>query len=148
MLFSFLFSFYPGTVEDYYVVFLFPFIAIASSILISRMPKVFALSLLSLFILSNVYHVLTYTNNRGLTAKKNLIEKVSRQLKSPFYLSYETELDIEGWRYLFEAYGKKPAQSKSDAMFGWLYPQDIASKSPPLKVNVSNNFKVSILPNN
>lgn len=144
VLFSLLFGFYPGLLQEYYIVFLFPFIAFTAAFLLGKARLSISVVFIILFIGVNLYGFFTYKNSRGLTAKKNLITKTMKEVKGDYYLSYDTALDYEGWRYLFEAYGKKPSQSKTDSMFGWIYPKDISKDRPPLTVNISSDFKVTI----
>lgn len=134
-----LFGLYPGTIQEYYVVFLFPFIALIIGLTLSKMPSVITVPLLILFITTNTVSSINYQNGRGLVLKKILIKKVTVHLNTDYYLSYDSAMDYEGWRYLFEAYGKKPAVSKSDEMFGWIYPKDVSPNKPELKVIITTN---------
>jgi hypothetical protein len=141
IVFSFilLFGLYPGPIQEYYIVFLFPFLAIAAALFLRRLPGVMTFIFLSIFIVVNAHQVLTVKTDRGLAVKKELIKKASKEIRGDYYLSFDTDLDYEGWRYLFEAYGKKPAQSKTDAQFGWIYPDEISKSTPKLKLTISGN---------
>lgn len=148
ILYMFLFGLYPGPIQEYYIVFLFPFIALLTGWTFSKIPLVITMPLLILFVTINTLSTINYQNSRGLVLKKNLIKKVTANLNADYYLSYDSAMDYEGWRYLFDVYGwKKPAQSKADAMFGWIYQKDISPFKPPLKVNISDDLKVNIYPN-
>lgn len=147
ILYMILFGLYPGPVQEYYIVFLFPFLAILTALTLDKLARPIAIFIVLLFLIVNFTTTLINRNSRGLLTKKNLIMETTKRLKKDYYLSFDGDLDIEGWRYLFEAYGLiKPAQSKADSMFGWIYPREIATQKPPLKVYVSNDFKVVISP--
>lgn len=148
IVYIFLFCFYPGPIQEYYIVFLFPFIALLAGWILSKTSLKIIVPLLILFITANTVVTLGYQTNRGLEAKKNLIKKATAHLNEDYYLSYDGAMDYEGWRYLFDVYGsRKPAQSKADDMFGWIYQKDISPIKPPLKLNISDNFKVTVSPN-
>ena len=136
-LFILLYVFYPGPIQQYYLVFLFPLAAIAIAIFLQYLPKWVLFPLLSVFIIFNVYKFISQKSHGGLEAKKIFIEQVSKKINNDYYLDFDGNMDYEGWRYLFEAYGKKPSQSKTDTMFGWLYPNDISTLTPKLKLNVT-----------
>lgn len=139
ILYMLFFGLYPGPIQEYYIVFLFPFIALLTGLTLSKIPLIIVIPILILFITINTVTTLTYRNNRGLAVKKNLIKKVTAHLNADYYLSYDSAMDYEGWRYLFEAYGKKPAASKADEMFGWIYRKDVSPNKPELKVIITTN---------
>ncbi len=139
--FTLLFSFYPGPIQEYYIVLLFPFLAITAGLLLSNLSQMYTVSLLSLFLFANIFTLITFQTSRGLNIKKDLVEKTSRHIQEPYYLDFEGELDMEGWHYLFTAYGKQSAQSKTDNMFGWLYPNEISNTKPKLRVYILNDYR-------
>ncbi|OGK26084.1 hypothetical protein A3D76_03670 [Candidatus Roizmanbacteria bacterium RIFCSPHIGHO2_02_FULL_37_9b] len=128
--------------------YLLGFIPLFSLFLAKYLKKINTGILLILFVIYVVVAfttVLGWKTDSGLLAKKSLIKK-SLQLvgKKSFRMdTSEKYLYFGGWRYLFEAYGKKPANSQADEMFGWIYQQDISNKKPDLKVIVTgkNKFK-------
>jgi 4-amino-4-deoxy-L-arabinose transferase-like glycosyltransferase len=130
-LFSFLFCLYPGKIQEYYLVLLFPFWSMAAGLLLKKLKKNYLCILLSVFILTNLYSYFSQDNPHGLSTKKKFVEETSRRLNEDYYLSFGSDVDYEGWRYLFETYGKKPARSQADGMFGWTYHDEI-SKTPPI----------------
>lgn len=137
--FVILFSFYPGPIQEYYIVLLFPFLAVAISLFLKQLIPIITIPALFLFVIINSYNSLLFNNVTGLNIKKDFIKLTSNNLSSDYYLAFDGDRDYEGWRYLFEAYGKKPSQSQADQMFGWIYPQDISTNKPPLKLIVSFN---------
>jgi len=141
IIFSFiiLFGLYPGPIQEYYIVFLFPFLAIAAASLFKRLPSAITFIFLFIFIAINSCQTLSAKTDRGLTAKKKLVKEASQKITAGYYLSFDGSLDMEGWRYLFEAYGKKPSQSKADSQFGWIYPDEISKQKPKIKIIISNN---------
>ncbi len=136
VVFIFLFSFYPGPIQEYYAVLLFPFVALSGAILLRKLPFSLWVFFSGSYVLLNIYTTVSYTNPRGLMTKKDLISNVSSQLTTDYYLDFDGDIDSEGWRYLFEVYGKRPAQSKADSMFGWLYQEKISDIKPQMKVTV------------
>lgn len=146
-IFFILFGLYPGLLQEYYAVLLFPFIAIAISLFLADMRLSLTLLFMLIFISVNMYSFFASKNTSGLVVKKNLIKKVMRDVHDDYYLSYEGNFDMEGWRYLFEVFGRTPARSKADAMFGWIYPKKISSTPPTVEVfMMSYPFRAVILP--
>lgn len=137
VLFILLLSLYPGPLQEYYIVLLFPFWTLAAGLLLKKVPLKYVSFLLVLFLIVNFYSLITVLEPRGLSTKKNLVQTVSQYMTDEYFLDFEGDRDIEGWRYLFSIYGKKPAQSKTDSMFGWLYPQEISSTLPQHKVFIT-----------
>lgn len=141
-----MFLFYPGTINDYYYLGWLPFQAIVLAQLMCKLKLLPLVMLLLVYISVNTAVFVNRPLSGNLLAKKALVQKVSRYLDSrPFYLETDRDyLYFGGWRYLFEAYGQKPAASQADSMFGWIYPTEISSQKPRLKVIVSEN-KVKLL---
>lgn len=139
LLFTVAFSLYTGPIQQYYIVFLFPFMTIAAGLLLARLPTQITIPLLLVFLGLNLLTLLTIKVPSGLATKKQLIESVSKKIQEPYFLDFEGDRDMEGWQYLFVAYGKKPAQSKTDNMFGWLYRHEIAEKKPELRLFMSTD---------
>ena len=142
-----MFLFYPGTINDYYYLGWLPFQAIVLAQLMCKLKLLPLVMLLLVYISANTAVFVNRPLSGNLLAKKTLVQKVSRYLNfRPFYLETDRNyLYFGGWRYLFEAYGQKPAASQADSMFGWIYPTEINSQKPRLKVVISE--KQSKLPN-
>jgi ABC-type multidrug transport system fused ATPase/permease subunit len=136
----FMFIFYPGKILDYYYLGFFPFFAVTSGLFLKRFNHILLLLLGFIFIINSFVNVLHWPTNSGLATKKELIKKTISVIgNNSFYLETNQDyLYFGGWRYLFEAYGKKPASSQADAMFGWIYPKEISSERPKLKVIITD----------
>lgn len=141
-----LLMFYPGKVLDYYYIGFFPFFAIVVGIFLKNVNKKILVLAISLFIIYNIRYLSMLPTTQGLESKKQLIKIVSKEIgDNSFYLSTNQDyLYFGGWRYLFEAYGKKPASSQADSMFGWIYNKEISSSKPQLEVMISNSEIVPI----
>ena len=137
----FVFMFYPGKILDYYYLGFFPFFAIVVSLFLKRFNYIILLLLGFIFVVNSFVNLFNWPINSGLATKKELIKKtVSVIGNDSFYLETNQDyLYFGGWRYLFEAYGKRPASSQADTMFGWIYPKEISSEKPELKVIISTN---------
>lgn len=137
ILFILMFSFYPGPLQEYYVTLVLPFIVIAFALFLKKMPQIIIVPLLILFVAVQIRSSLLTTNIWGLENKKKLIIETSRYLNDSYYLSFDNDRDYDGWRYLFEAYGKTPSSSQADSMFGWIYQTEISQEKPKLRVIIS-----------
>lgn len=136
-IFSFIslaFIFYPGPMQEYYTVILFPFITIGGAIAIHKLPKILLLTGLFCFICINIYKYSIQPTTQGLTSKKIAVENICRELKnSQYYLEVgESGRDYGGWYYLFTAYCRQPSRSDSDEMFGWIYQKELET-APPIE---------------
>lgn len=134
--------FYPGKVLDYYYLGFLPFFSIIIARFLKQFDKLSLVSLSLIFIIPNIIAVFKFPSDQGLEMKRNLIKKTIEQLGAAnFYLETDREyLYFGGWRYLFEAYGKKPSSSQADQMFGWIYQKEISPKKPKFKVVISDNY--------
>lgn len=136
--------FYPGLVLEYYYLGFLPVFFIAFGVVFAKINSFILGTLLVIFAFSNVY---TFTQTRpddNLAVKKALIQETSRFIEDKkFYLdTQEPYLYFGGWKYLFDVYGKSPGQSKADAMFGWIYPQDIVAERPKTTVFITQTEAV------
>lgn len=132
--------FYTKPVTEFYLVGLFPLLAILIGLGLSRLPKFLAAATVAFFVSANIATLLTTSTDFGLPAKKNLIKQVNQYVADkPFYLTTggNNYLIDGGWRYLFKAYGKLPVSSQADSLFGWIYPDEISSQRPKYKVVVT-----------
>ncbi len=137
--YAFMFLFYPGMLLDYYFIGFFPFFSIIIALFLVQFYQISLIALVIMFILPNTAAFLQSSVDGNLESKKTMIQKTIRSLgNEPFYLeTTEPYVYFGGWRYLFEAYGKKPIASQADEMFGWIYPKEISSKKPKLKVLIA-----------
>ncbi len=148
----FLFLFYPGPMLDYYYLGFFPFFAIIVGLFFRRLNNVLLGLIIFSYAIASFFMIIRWPENGGLAAKKQFIETTSRQIgNNSFYLSTnQNYLYFGGWRYLFKIYGKTPAQSQADQLFGWIYPEEISKKKPKLKVIISENggqYRATIINN-
>jgi len=125
---------YPGPMQEYYLVLVFPYLAMGTGVAVSKESNTIVVMVLAVIILVGSYSFLVQPNTRGLAVKKASAEKVCPQTADkPDYLEVgRGGRDYEGWYYLFSVYCKQPARSDVDSMFGWLY-QDYLNTSPPME---------------
>ncbi len=120
--------FYPGPLQQYYGVLFAPFIFLLLALGISGWQPQYRYLTLAIFIVINCISFLRQPSYNGLSAKKKFIENLTSEIgNETYYLSFEEDRDYQGWRYLFQQYGRIPASSKSDEMFGWIYMPQIKS---------------------
>ncbi|PIP52614.1 hypothetical protein COX09_00555 [Candidatus Beckwithbacteria bacterium CG23_combo_of_CG06-09_8_20_14_all_47_9] len=110
---------------DHYLTGLMPVWAMATALVIKRLPKLFGTAVIIVFLAVNLYQFSRATNPYGLTNKKELIKWANQYLAgSNWDLESESKCHREnGLRYLFELSGNPPAKSFMDDNFSWLYPQ-------------------------
>jgi len=122
--------FYPGPFQQYYLVFAFPFLALATGILFEKIDSKILLIFFTVYAIFNIYSFLNIKDVKELDYKKNIIEKICPTLKGDYRLEVgENGRDYNGWYYLFTQYCKRPANSDVDSMFGWLYQSEIKGKT-------------------
>jgi len=141
------FAFYPGYAAEYYLLGIYPLFAVLAGLFLTKLPQVATLSIIVLFVIANCLTVFSTTQEPyGLMTRKKLIREVTEKVGDQnFYLATVGKSPLKyhhygGWRYLFQVYGKTPAQSYADEYFGWIYPKEIVSKKPPLKVVISEDI--------
>ncbi|MCL4374578.1 glycosyltransferase family 39 protein [Patescibacteria group bacterium] len=141
LLYILMFFFFPGTILDYYYLGFFPFLALVFADLLQVTPGKILAGLLAVICFNQVLTVLSWPTNQGLSAKKRFVVATSRAIAGrAFYLdTRQPYLYDGGWRYLFMVYGQRPAQSRADTMFGWIYPDEIAKQPPRLKVVITTD---------
>ncbi len=124
LLISFSYILYPGRLDEYYLLGLFPLLTFIPGIIWNKY-----LSSILIFVvcIAGVTSVLTTHNPYGLTAKKQMISKIMSEIvNEPFDLAEKGECHrFEGWRYLFATFGRTPERADIDSAFGWLYPNEI-----------------------
>jgi 4-amino-4-deoxy-L-arabinose transferase-like glycosyltransferase len=144
ILLSITFIFYPGVAGEYYLLGLVALIPIAVGVMLERVPPHALILLFSFIFLINAYTI-AFSNQGmyGLRVRKQVIERVTKAVgESDFYLETigrdpRKYHPYGGWRYLFKEYGKAPAQSHADEFFGWIYPDEIKSMPPRLRVVIA-----------
>ncbi len=131
--------FSPIKIVDYYYLSILPLLALVFALLLSRLPAWCLILFLPVWLWLGYNKTLPVWQSAGLGVKKAFIQKITPHLNNqPYYLETDSDyLHPGGWRYLFLAYGKTPAQSQADEMFGWIYPDEIAEKPPKLRVIIS-----------
>ncbi len=136
-----MFIFYPGTLLDYYFIGFFPLFSIIIALFLKQFYQISLIALAVMFILPNSTAFLQLQVDGNLESKKAVVKKTIDVIKyQPFYLgTTQPYVFFGGWRYLFEAYGKKPSSSQADEMFGWIYPNEISNTKPKIKVLITTN---------
>ena len=85
--------------------------------------------------------ILQTSDEFSLRPKKLLIKQVMNVIgNEPFSIEGRGIChDYEGWRYLFKIYGRVPAQSYTDKVLGWIYPDEISKIDPEFTVILSED---------
>jgi len=134
--------FLPNSPLEYYLLGVFPLFLFIPGLFVEELRNkslrriiIVGLILISIF---GVNTVLTATGDYGLLVKQKLIEEVMQTVGDN---PYELEAGglchkYEGWRFLFKAYGRPPAKSYTDGMFGWLYKGGLVPEKSQYKVVV------------
>ncbi len=129
---------------EYYLQGFFPFLLLIIAITVESLNKTgkffgyFAVAVLVLHGISTVY---TAKGDFGLNSKKNIISSVMNKIgTSSFSIDEEGGCQrYAGWRYLFEAYGRRPEKANEDKTFSWLYPNEVSND--PIEFSVILNEK-------
>lgn len=134
--------FLPNVPLEYYLLGIFPLFLFLPAILLQSFKgfiKIGFLLFLLALSLSGIFTVLTATDQYGLSVKHKLIAKVASFVGEKKYELIAEGLchKYEGWRFLFNAYAKKPERSFSDSTLGWLYRDEITKDKVDYKVLVS-----------
>lgn len=120
------FTLYPGPMQEYYLVILFPFVAFAAALILQKLPVQIIVVWALVFAMWGSMTFIKTNNPRRLEVKKQTIAKVCKTITKPYYLEISGDKrDYEGWYYLMSAYCRQPDRSDADAMFGWLYPEHL-----------------------
>lgn len=132
---SFAFIMYPGPMQEYYTVIIFPFITIALALFLYKLPRSLLIGGLFIFSGINIYNFITQPYPTGLNQKKIMIQHICPTIQNkPYYLEVGSKgRDYNGWYYLFTVYCKQPTKSDVDSMFGWIY-GPIQSKDKLIKI--------------
>ncbi len=129
------FTVYPGPMQEYYLVVLFPFVAIAIGFILHRLPTQILAAWVLIFAVWGTTLFIDSKNPRRLEVKKQTIAKVCKTIRKPYYLEIGGDKrDYEGWYYLMTFYCKRPDRSDTDSMFGWLYPEHLKKALPEEKL--------------
>lgn len=147
-----MFLFYPGQMLDYYYLGFFPFFALIIAMFLKRLGWKIIIPIVILSAIVSLVAISKQSINSGLAVKKELIKKTANVIGNrSFYLdTNQNYIYFGGWRYLFEIYGKKPASSQADKIFGWIYLKDILPIKPELRVIVTEDngkYKSDVLSN-
>ena len=142
--FLIVYLFYPGAVVAYFLLGFMALFVISVGLFFSKIPKYISIPIMTMFILVNLYSLLTLQQEQfGLLTRKHLIQKIMPVVgNKSFYLETRTTdgrkyHSAGGWRYLFKAYGRTPAQSHADDFFGWIYQNEISKEKPEIRVIIS-----------
>ena len=133
----------PNTPLEYYLLGVFPLFLFIPGLLYTKLEnskaRRFYLAVFILLPFLGVNTVLKATAEYGLSAKRQLIDGVMNVVGDTPYELQAAGLchKYEGWRFLFKAYGKPPAKSYTDPMFGWLYKDEITGVKVKYKVILS-----------
>lgn len=120
----FAFTLYPGPMQEYYLVILFPFVAFAAGYILHKLPAQILAAWILVFAVWGSVLFIDNKSPRRLEVKKQAIAKVCKTIRKPYYLEISGDKrDYEGWYYLMSVYCKQPDRSDADSMFGWLYPE-------------------------
>jgi 4-amino-4-deoxy-L-arabinose transferase-like glycosyltransferase len=134
--------FYPGPFQQYYLVFAFPFFALATGILLEKINSKILLVFFTMYAVFNIYSFLNIKNIKELTYKKNVIAKICPTLTGDYRLEVgEKGRDFNGWHYLFTHYCRRPANSDVDSMFGWLYQSEIKDTAKNQRIIYTNQLE-------
>src|SRR3989344_3715160 len=127
--------------NNYYFLGFIPLISLWLGKYLVKLNRGILIFLLIFYIFNAFLTVTRWSTNSGLSTKKELIRNTIGKIGNKSFRLETTEkyLYFGGWRYLFEAYGKKPDSSQADEMFGWIYPREISPKKPDLKVIITSD---------
>lgn len=129
------FTVYPGPMQEYYLVVLFPFVAIAVGFILHKLPNQILAAWILVFAVWGSMSFIKTNNPRRLEVKKQTITKVCKTITKPYYLEIGGDKrDYEGWYYLMSVYCRQPDRSDADAMFGWLYPEHLEKAAEESKL--------------
>lgn len=140
--------FFPGYTNEWFFYVLFPAFAFmfgTSLSLIWKQTKTVAIFCVGIFIFINLRSFINTTNDFGYKQKAQAINYAIEKIgDKSFYLdSLGSCHSYEGSRYLFWLFGKEPAASYMDPVYGdWLYPHpNLDRKDIPLKVVLVSPLK-------
>jgi 4-amino-4-deoxy-L-arabinose transferase-like glycosyltransferase len=135
-----LFMFFPGGTFEYYLLTIYPLLLFLPGYLYTKVtgwPRLTIIVWVIIVVVLGIISILTAKAEYGLSVKKELIAEVSMVTqKRPFELWERGQCHgLEGWRYLFRAYGQVPVKASIDSTLGWIYPNEISS-NPKSEVQV------------
>lgn len=138
------FLIFPGGSSEYYTLQFWVLFTFVPAIFVSRAASKYRPILIGLIILIALLGAKTIINTSdefSLGPKKILISKVMGIIGNDSFSIEGRGIchDYEGWRYLFKAYGKMPAQSYTDKNLGWLYPEEISKEQPKYTVIIAED---------
>lgn len=124
---------FKADIFEHYLTGLFAVFALIFAKTLSLLPKKLWLFLLAVFILFNLVKITQAENLMGLKIKKEAINYVYKNAPNQNFSidSLSSCWRLNGYRYLFAAYGKEPVKSYVDPNLGYLYETTpIAEKHP------------------
>lgn len=141
--FSF-FIIYPGGAFEYYYLGFLTLFTFVPGILIANANKrlqPFLFIIIIAVVLLGLNTTLQTSDEFSLRPKKILIKQVMDIIgNQPFSIDGRGIChNYEGWRYLFKIYGRLPAQSYSDRLYGWIYTEEITNERPVYTVILSED---------
>ena len=121
-------TFYPRTFSEYYLLFLFPFLAIILGIISDFFFRheewiYLGATFCFLFLMLNLITLFTAYSSYSFN-KKMAVLKYSKIYVGEGYYSLEALGEcprFAGWRYLYEHFVGKPVHSYMDSYYDWLY---------------------------
>ena len=138
------FIFFPGGSSEYYTLSFFTLFVFVPAILINQQSKkvqVFLLGLVFFAIFFGIRTVLSTSDEFSLAPKKRIIKEVMEVVGEKSFAIEGRGIchNWEGWRYLFKVYGRVPDKSYTDSNLGWLYPEEIGTKTPIYTIILSED---------
>lgn len=142
LVFLFFFLLFPGGTFEYYLLTILPLFVFIPGFFIEKtngISRILIFVFLLIFLTLSFYTIYTAKAEYGLGVKKQIIKEVSGVVKDQPFEIRERGLchGLEGWRYLFNAYGSKPVKSSIDATLGWIYPEKIKNSDLKYEVIIS-----------
>lgn len=146
------FLFFPGGAYEYYLLGIFPLILFIPGIMMDYFPdwKRLIWVVVVVAAMGGIYTVWTNTPQFGYQAKIELVKEMVNQIGNKSIEVRQNGLChyYEGWRYLMVINGKTPLRSDSDEGLGWLYSEEISTKSADLTVLFQESRSNSVVKGN
>ena len=141
---GFSFLIYPGGSYEYYALTFLTLFTFVPAILISHLKgkmRMMAFGLILVIMLLGINTVLNTSDEFSLANKKRIIKEVMEVVGEKSFAIEGRGIchNWEGWRYLFKVYGRVPDKSYTDSSLGWLYPEEIGTKTPIYTIILSED---------
>lgn len=132
--------FYPGKINEYYFLFLLPYLALilgitSASLFLDNHFRPLSFFIILLFSLGNFSTLFTAGNSYAHSQKMAVVDFAKKHVQNTRY-SLEAMGDcprFAGWRYFFDYKIGPPQSSYMDSYFSWLY-EDKINMPPPEKI--------------